>query len=307
MTASSGGDKLVGLPTKAPVKPGLRSKSRSARASSGSERSHAAGYFEADSMIRRVHRERVVAFSGARALLMQAAHPLAVIGLLSHSDALDEPYERLRRTAQIMDTITFGTRSDADRLTRRVRAMHRRVSGRIPERVGPYAAGTEYRADDPGLLLWVLFSLVDSALVFYRKYVGALSREQEERFWADYRVVGRLFGLKPRDMPKTLAELDAYRERMLSGDELHVNEWARRRARQIVLEPPVPTLAWPALQSVNFVTVSLLPEEIRRQYGFNSPAPFALERALVSSGAQYTKRVLVPLLPARLRFVPSGR
>ena len=123
------------------------------------------GYFDERSMLRRVHRERAVALSGPRALLMQAAHPLAVFGLLAHSSALDEPYERLARTAQTMDTIAFGSRAEADRLTRRVRAMHRRVSGKLLEPVGAYDVGTTYRADDPKLLLWVLFSLVDSALV----------------------------------------------------------------------------------------------------------------------------------------------
>src|SRR4051794_6122964 len=82
------------------------------------------GYFNDDSMLRRVHRERAVALSGPRALLMQAAHPLAVSGLLAHSTAVDEPYDRLARTAQVMNTIGFGTRRDADRMTRRGRAPH---------------------------------------------------------------------------------------------------------------------------------------------------------------------------------------
>ena len=56
-------------------------------------------------MLRRVHRERAVALSGPRALLMQAAHPLAVSGLLAHTTAIDEPYERLARTAEVMSTI----------------------------------------------------------------------------------------------------------------------------------------------------------------------------------------------------------
>ena len=37
----------------------------------------ARGYFTDDSMLRRVHRERALALSGPRALLFQAAHPLA--------------------------------------------------------------------------------------------------------------------------------------------------------------------------------------------------------------------------------------
>ena len=109
------------------------------------------GYFIDDSMLRRVNRERALALAGPRALLMQAAHPLAVAGLLAHSTALDEPYERLARTAQVLSTIGFGSRRDADRVTARVRAAHRRVHGRLPHAVGRYPAGTPYRADDPEL------------------------------------------------------------------------------------------------------------------------------------------------------------
>jgi uncharacterized protein (DUF2236 family) len=137
------------------------------------------GYFDDESILRRVHRERAIALSGPRALLMQAAHPLAVTGLLAHSSALEEPYERLARTARTLDVIGFGSRAEADAVTRRVRTMHRRVSGTLPKRVGRYPAGTPYRADDPELLLWILFTLVDSGIVVYRRYVGALSREDE--------------------------------------------------------------------------------------------------------------------------------
>lgn len=258
-------------------------------------------------MMRLIHRERAIALSGPRALLMQAAHPLAVFGLLAHTSALDEPYERLARTAETMNTIAFGSSAEANRLTRRVRAMHRRVSGRLEEPVGPYPAGTPYRADDPELLLWVLFTLVDSALVVYRKYVGPLSRAQEAAYWEDYKLVGELFGLNAAQMPETLAELDAYRRRMLEGDELYVTDWARRRARQIVLSPPVPWAARPLLETANFVTIALLPPRIRDQYGFSALPPSVQRGALVSGGAEYVKRLVMPLLPDRLRLVPSAR
>ena len=85
----------------------------------------APGYFTDDSMLRRVHRERAIALSGPRALLMQAAHPLAVSGLLAHSTAMDEPYERLARTAEVMSTIGFGP---AERGGRRDRPRARRCT-----------------------------------------------------------------------------------------------------------------------------------------------------------------------------------
>jgi uncharacterized protein (DUF2236 family) len=260
------------------------------------------GYFTDDSMLRRVNRERALALAGPRALLMQAAHPLAVAGLLAHSSALDEPYDRLARTAEVLSTIGFGSRRDADRVTARVRGMHRRVRGALPGPVGPYPAGMRYRADDPELLLWVLFTLVDSAVVVYRKYVGALSRQDEAALWEDYRLVGRLFGLRDGDMPATLSELDDYRRSMLEGDRLQVSPWARERARRIVLGPPVPWPARPLVETVNFITIALLPDRIREQYGFSPLPPAAVRKALVAGGAVYSRRALIPLLPARLRF-----
>jgi len=265
------------------------------------------GYFTDASMLRRVNRERALALAGPRALLMQAAHPLAVAGLLAHSTALDEPYDRLARTAQVLSTIGFGSRDDADRVTAHVRAMHRRVSGAIAQPVGPYPAGARYRADDPELLLWVLFSLVDSAVVVYRKYVRSMSRADEALLWEDYRLIGRLFGLRDDDMPATLAELDAYRAEMLEGERLFVSDWARERARQIVLEPPVPWMARPLLETVNFVTIALLPDRIRDQYRFSSLPPAVVRKAVVGGGAEYVKRAVIPFIPARLRLVPAAR
>ncbi len=269
----------------------------------GAELSH----FTNDSMIRRVMRERALALSGPRALLMQAAHPLAVAGLLAHSDALEDPYLRLARTAEVMNTITFGSRDEADRMTHKVRAMHRAVRGRLPEAVGIYPAGTMYRADDPRLLMWILCSLVDSSIVVYRTYVGGLNRSQRAELWEDYKLLGRQFGLKRSQMPETLAELEDYGREMLAGDELQVGAWARRRAREIVLEPPVPNLARPLLETVNFITIALLPDRIRSEYRFASLPPAAVRKALVRAGAVYVRRGLLPLLPANLRQVPAAR
>jgi uncharacterized protein (DUF2236 family) len=266
-----------------------------------------AGYFTNDSMLRRIHRERAVALSGPRALLMQAAHPLAVSGLLVHSTAMDAPYDRLARTAEVMSTIGFGSREDADRVTRRVRGMHRQVKGRIREPAGSYPAGTPYRADQPDLLLWVLFTLVDSGLTVYQLYVDRLSDEEQAGYWEDYKQVGHLFGLRDRDMPDTLADMREYKREMLEGDTLQVSGWARRRAREIVLEPPVPLLARPLLETVNFITIELLPARIRREYGFSPLPPALVRRALVAGGAEYVKRAVIPLLPDRLRLVPAAR
>jgi uncharacterized protein (DUF2236 family) len=164
-----------------------------------------------------------------------------------------------------------------------------------------------YGVDQPDLLLWVLFTLVDSALVVYQRYVRTLSRDEQAGYWDDYKVVGRLFGLRKRELPVSLDDLDAYRSRMLEGDELRVTAWARKRARRIVLEPPVPLVARPLLETVNFITIALLPDQIREQYGFSPVPPAFVRKAVVAGGAEYVKRAVIPMLPDKLRYVPSAR
>lgn len=264
----------------------------------------AAQLFNDDSMLRRVIREQVVGLSGPRALLMQAAHPVAWAGFFAHTGAMDEPYERLSRTAEVLDLIAFGDKARAQKATRRVRAMHARVRGELAEPIGPYPAGTPYAADDPALLLWILATLADSAVVVYERYVARLTRAEKEALWADYRVVGREFGLADDEMPADWRAFRAYMAEMLGGDALHVSDDARELAVQIVMRPPVPLKVRPLLELANQITVGLLPRRLRREYGFRWDP---VREVAVRTGAEYTKRVLVPLLPDRVRLVRSAR
>jgi uncharacterized protein (DUF2236 family) len=260
--------------------------------------------FTEDSMLRRVIREQVVGLSGPRTLLMQAAHPVAFAGFFAHTGALDEPYERLSRTARVLNLVAFGPAEDARRATRRVRAMHRRVRGELAAASGRFPAGTPYAADDPQLLLWILASLADSAAVVYQRYVAALSGSEREALWADYRLVGRQFGLREIDMPQTWADFQAYMLDMVEGEDLHVSDEARALALQIVMRPPVPLRFRPALELANQITIGLLPARLRREYGF---AWDPMRAVAVRGGAEYAKRFVVPFLPERLRVVRSAR
>jgi|SRR6185312_11787235 len=256
------------------------------------------GVFSDDAVIRRVHREHVMALAGPRALLMQAAHPVAFAGFFAHTGALDDPYARLDRTARIVELVVFGPRAEAERATRRVRAMHRRVRGELREPAGRFPAGTPYAADDPGLLLWILTTLVDSGLAVYQRYVRDLSRDERDAYWRDWRVFGRHFGLAETDMPETIEQFEDYVSDVVHQD-LEVTDQARELAIRIVMRPPIPLRVRPLLELANFVTVGLLPRRIRRQYRFGwDPV-----RGLALRGhTAYAKRVLVPLLPSRLRY-----
>src|SRR5689334_277102 len=134
------------------------------------------GYFNDDSVIRLVHRHKIIALSGPRALLMQAAHPVAFAGFLASTETLRDPYPRLQRTAEVLRTIVFGDRASATRATTRVRGVHRHLHRELTEPAGRFPAGTRWAADDPELLLWILATLVDSSLIVYDRYIGALDR-----------------------------------------------------------------------------------------------------------------------------------
>src|SRR3954451_18720826 len=219
------------------------------------------GYFNADSLLRQVVGHRLTALSGPRALLVMAAHPVAFAGFFAHTGALDDPYARLQRTATVMDAVAFGTKARADKLTAHVRAMHRTVSGELAEAAGPFPAGTPYRADDPALLLWILAALAESAMLVYGAYVRTLTRDELNSLWQDYRVVGRRFGLRERDMPHDIDAFEAYMADMYGSGDLFVPPAARALAIDIVLHPPVPVVAKPLVELVNQITVGWLPAD----------------------------------------------
>jgi uncharacterized protein (DUF2236 family) len=255
-------------------------------------------------MLRRVQRESVVALSGPRAVLMQATHPVAFAGFFAHTGSLKDPYGRLQRTAMVMNTIGFGRREDADRQTARVRHVHSKIRGALRSDAGRFGAGTPYRADDPELLFWIVATLVDSGLLVYQKYVRSMTDDEREHYWQDWKVIARLFGVPDDFMPDTVDDFGDYMDRMLASGDLFVSDEARELAIDIVMKPPVPLAAKPLMELVNQITIGLLPAEIRRLYGF---AWDPVRGIAVHTGAEYLKRVVVPLLPERVRIAPGAR
>jgi uncharacterized protein (DUF2236 family) len=261
-------------------------------------------YFDDTSLLREVVGHRLTGLSGPRALLVMAAHPVAFAGFFAHTGALDDPYARLQRTATVMDAVAFGPKARADKLTAHVRAMHRTVRGELAEAAGPFAAGTPYRADDPKLLLWILAALAESAMLVYGRYVRSLSHDELNALWADYRVVGRKFGLRDRDMPRDIDDFRDYMAGMYASGELHVTPAARELAIDSVMHPPVPFHHKPLVELVNQITIGWLPGDIRRQYGFRwDPVRAVALRA----GALHVKRAGALLGRAGLELRLPGR
>jgi uncharacterized protein (DUF2236 family) len=246
----------------------------------------------------RLHREHLMLLLGSRALLMQAADPLALAGFIEHSNYDRDPWGRLWRTSAAVGAAIYGAPGEAAAVGRRVRAMHRRVRGRTPRRMGLFPPGTPYAADDPELMLWVHATLVDSALVTYATWVGPLTSTEEEHYHEEMKAVAELFGLPRPSIPERIADLRVYIRAMIDDGRMVVTPEARRLARATVLGPPLPPLVRESWAVVNLLTAGSLPAPIRKGYRLTwTPAHAALYELMTNA----TRRVLLPVVPGPLR------
>jgi uncharacterized protein (DUF2236 family) len=222
------------------------------------------GFFGPDSVTWRVHADPTFSVGGLRALLLQALHPVAMDGVARFSGGFrEEPWPRLIRTAAYVDTLTFGTRTEAVRAVARVRGIHRRL-GSTEE-----TTGRTYRVDDPDLLLWVHCCEVDSLLTVARRAGVSLTDAEADRYVAEQVTAASLIGIDPADVPDSVPALAGYFETMRPS--LAVTPAARDAYRLIVL-PPMPTWvryltpAQPAWGGLATLAVALLPQWARRMY-----------------------------------------
>src|SRR5437764_13831834 len=87
------------------------------------------GFFGPHSVSWLVHRETTVLFGGARALLMQAAHPLVLAGARQTGFYERNPWKRLDRTLRLTYTITFGTHSEVMDVVDTINRVHDGLHG----------------------------------------------------------------------------------------------------------------------------------------------------------------------------------
>jgi uncharacterized protein (DUF2236 family) len=183
-------------------------------------------------------------------------------GVDQHSNFPGDFWPRLRRTAEYVTTVTFGTTREAQLAAARVRQAHRTVSGLDP------VTGLRYTANDPDLLRWVHVAEVSSFLDAVRRAGLSLSEEDANTYFAEQVRVAALLGVP--DAPSNQSEVATY----LAGirPELAASEVTRRAALRLVL-PPLPTRinlftpARPAWAGVAGLAFALLPEWARSMYG----------------------------------------
>lgn len=243
------------------------------------------GLLGPDSVSWRVIAEPAAIAGGLRALLVQLLHPLAMAGVADHSSYREDPLGRLERTSAWVTVSTFGATEEGLAVARRVRGVHRPVSGTAPD-------GRAYDAADPRLLVWVSIALTSSFLVADRLWAPwPVGPAERDRFVAEQ---GRLAALlDPRvdlaalaDDPDALAAfrsgelplplLDEGRlptdERQLDAvlagfaPELAVDDQGRD-ALTFLRRPPLPDAARLGYRSLFWGAVGSLPPAHRELHG----------------------------------------
>ena len=250
------------------------------------------GYFGPDSVSWQVHREVTVLFGGARAVLMQAAHPLVIAGARATGFYERNPWKRLQRTLVLTYTITFGTKAEAHAAADRINDVHARISGTDP------VTGLHYDALDPELLLYVHACLVDSALLFEQFTVGKLDDAGRQRFHEEQMLAAELVKIPREIVPPTVPALRAWMRDVEESGILQVTDSARRVA-DLFIHPPADAEWRPVLKGVSRLAFATLPPVLREQYGIRVGAG---RRAAMAATFAAT-RALRPLLPTKVRYI----
>lgn len=238
------------------------------------------------------------------ALLLQVAHPTVGAGVAEHSSFRADPWGRLLRTLDFTSSMVYGGPELAAATGRRVRAMHKAIRGVRPD-------GQRYHALEPEAYAWVHATLADAIVRGNERFVRPLPPGELETFWAEWRRVGRLVGVRERDLPATWVEFGGYFDAMVA-DRLTDNPTVHDVLDALASPPPpelrfVTETLWraarvPAARLVRVGTVGLMPPALRRKLGLDWTRGQELElRALgrLARGAS-------PLLPRSVRaFGPS--
>ncbi len=257
------------------------------------------GLFGPASVTWRVHGDPGMVIAGIRALLLQAVHPLAMAGVAHHSTYRIDPWGRLRRTVEYVDTITYGSTESAHRAAARVRRVHAGVHG------VEAGTGRPYRATDPELLLWVHVSEVESFLSTTRRCGLALTDKQADTYFAEQIRAAELVGIPARDVPSSRTEVERYFTRMRPGLRASAQS---REAVGFILRPPMPrwvTLATPARPGWSVlaaIAVGMLPSWTRQLYGLPNTAAVDLTASVCGRAT----RAALLRLPRSLYQAPGA-
>ena len=222
------------------------------------------GYFGPQSMMWKINKEITVLFGGARALLMHAAHPLIAAGARQTSFYQRDPWKRLIRTLSLQNSVTFGTKKEADESAHRINKLHEVIKGK-----DPISQGT-YDALDHEQLLWVHACLQISSIYFYEKTVKKLTTAEKDKYHEENMIAAELVLVDIKQMPTTHDELkDWVIMKSKEKDYLRITDVAED-VKDIIGGGPVPKHIKPIWPFIAFTAFHTLPPEFKEIYGIKS-------------------------------------
>jgi len=255
------------------------------------------GYFGPDSMMWKVNKEITVLFGGARALLMHAAHPLIAAGARQTSFYQRDPWKRLIRTLSLQNSVTFGTKEEADESAHRINKLHEVIKG-TDEVSGGY-----YDALDHEQLLWVHACLQISSIYFYEKTVKKLTTEEKDLYHKENTVAAEMVLVDPKQMPTTHEGLKQWViEKSKEKDYLMMTDVAKE-VYEIIGGGPVPTHIKPIWPFIAFTAFNTLPKEFKEIYGIKETKFKSTFVSFNLAMLKYTR----PLLPPFFRLIAPAR
>ena len=255
------------------------------------------GYVGPDSMMWKVNKEITVLFGGARALLMHAAHPLIAAGARQTSFYQRDPWKRLIRTLSLQNSVTFGTKEEADESAHRINKLHEVIKG-TDEVSGGY-----YDALDHEQLLWVHACLQISSIYFYEKTVKKLTTKEKDLYHKENTVAAEMVLVDPKQIPTTHEGLKQWViEKSKEKDYLMMTDVAKD-VYEIIGGGPVPTHIKPIWPFIAFTAFNTLPKEFKEIYGIKQTK---FKSALVSFNLAMLKYTR-PLLPPFFRLIAPAR
>ncbi len=255
------------------------------------------GYFGPESMMWKVNKEITVLFGGARALLMHAAHPLIAAGARQTSFYQRDPWKRLIRTLSLQNSVTFGTKEEADESATRINRLHEVIKGEDE------ITGNIYDALDHEQLLWVHACLQISSIYFYEQTVKKLTKEEKDTYHKENMVSAKLVLIDTKKMPQTHNELkDWVIKKSKSKNYLLMTDVAKD-VSEIISGGPVPKHIKPIWPFISFTAFNTLPDEFKNIYGIKS----SKSKTLILKFNLTFLKITRPLLPPFFRLIPPAR
>ena len=255
------------------------------------------GYFGPDSMMWKVNKEITVLFGGARALLMHAAHPLIAAGARQTSFYQRDPWKRLIRTLSLQNSVTFGTKEEADESALRINKLHEVIKGKDK------VTGGIYDALDYEQLLWVHACLQISSIYFYEKTVKKLTEEEKDQYHKENMLGAEMVLVDKNLMPKTHNELKEWVINKSRGKDYIVLTDVAKDVKEIIGGGPVPIHIKPIWPFIAFTAFNTLPDEFKKLYGIKNTKT---RRFLVNFNLALLKMTR-PFLPPFFRLIAPAR